>query len=164
MGGTAIKAWLAARPREGMRILREMYREWPFFQTLLSNMDMVLAKSNIAIASRYAELVEDTELIPEHDLEQVGLAAPEHEQVARERILPQHPLDQHGETVDALAHVGVAEGQVHLHARRKQRHGTHSSSAGATPDGAPASVICTATNIGGANSCFPRHRTRRAMP
>jgi phosphoenolpyruvate carboxylase len=45
-----------------MRILREMYREWPFFQTLLSNMDMVLAKSNIAIASRYAELVEDTEL------------------------------------------------------------------------------------------------------
>jgi phosphoenolpyruvate carboxylase len=60
--GTAIKAWLAARPRDGMRILREMYREWPFFQTLLSNMDMVLAKSNIAIASRYAELVEDTEL------------------------------------------------------------------------------------------------------
>jgi phosphoenolpyruvate carboxylase len=43
-------------------MLREMYREWPFFQTLLSNMDMVLAKSNIAIASRYAELVEDTEL------------------------------------------------------------------------------------------------------
>jgi phosphoenolpyruvate carboxylase len=60
--GTAIKAWLAARPRDGMRILQEMYREWPFFQTLLSNMDMVLAKSNIAIASRYAELVEDTEL------------------------------------------------------------------------------------------------------
>ena len=60
--GTAIKAWLAARPRDGIRILREMYREWPFFQTLLSNMDMVLAKSNIAIASRYAELVEDTEL------------------------------------------------------------------------------------------------------
>jgi len=61
--GTAIKAWLAARPRDGMRILSEMYREWPFFsKTLLSNMDMVLAKSNIAIASRYAELVEDTEL------------------------------------------------------------------------------------------------------
>ncbi len=60
--GTAIKAWLAARPQDGMGILREMYREWPFFQTLLSNMDMVLAKSNIAIASRYAELVEDIEL------------------------------------------------------------------------------------------------------
>src|SRR5438046_9683592 len=48
--GTAIKAWLTARPRDGMSILREMYREWPFFQTLLSNMDMVLAKSSIAIA------------------------------------------------------------------------------------------------------------------
>ena len=60
--GTAVKAWLAARPQDGMKILREMYREWPFFQTLLSNMDMVLAKTNIAIASRYAELVEDTEL------------------------------------------------------------------------------------------------------
>ena len=60
--GTAIKAWLAARPRDGMKILQEMYREWPFFQTLLSNMDMVLAKSNIAIASRYAELVEDTDV------------------------------------------------------------------------------------------------------
>ena len=60
--GTAIKAWLAGRPRDGLRILQDMYREWPFFQTLLSNMDMVLAKSNIAIASRYAELVEDTEL------------------------------------------------------------------------------------------------------
>jgi phosphoenolpyruvate carboxylase len=60
--GTAIKAWLAARPRDGMSTLQEMYSEWPFFQTLLSNMDMVLAKSNIAIASRYAELVEDAEL------------------------------------------------------------------------------------------------------
>ena len=39
-----------------------MYRDWPFFQMLLSNMDMVLAKSDIAIASRYAELVCDEEL------------------------------------------------------------------------------------------------------
>jgi phosphoenolpyruvate carboxylase len=39
-----------------------MYREWPFFQALLSNMDMVMAKSDIAIASRYAELVKDAAL------------------------------------------------------------------------------------------------------
>ena len=43
-------------------MLQRMYREWPFFQMLLSNMDMVLAKSDIAIASRYAELVSDSEL------------------------------------------------------------------------------------------------------
>ena len=35
---------------------------WPFFNTLLSNMDMVLAKSDMHIASRYAELVTDIEL------------------------------------------------------------------------------------------------------
>jgi phosphoenolpyruvate carboxylase len=39
-----------------------MYREWPFFTTTLSNMDMVLAKSDLSIASRYAELVTDSVL------------------------------------------------------------------------------------------------------
>ena len=57
--GSAVNEWLEKRPDTGLALLQEMYREWPFFQTLLSNMDMVLAKSNIAIASRYAELVED---------------------------------------------------------------------------------------------------------
>ena len=60
--GSAVRAWLDARPSDGMALLQAMYREWPFFQMLLSNMDMVLAKSDIAIASRYAELVADTEL------------------------------------------------------------------------------------------------------
>ena len=39
-----------------------MFRQWPFFTTLLSNMDMVLAKSDLALASRYASLVEDARL------------------------------------------------------------------------------------------------------
>ncbi|MBC6962443.1 MAG: phosphoenolpyruvate carboxylase, partial [Nitrosomonas sp.] len=39
-----------------------MHRQWPFFSTLLSNMDMVLSKSDLGIASRYAELVTDAEL------------------------------------------------------------------------------------------------------
>ena len=39
-----------------------MFRTWPFFQALLSNMDMVLAKSDMSIASRYAELVTDDTL------------------------------------------------------------------------------------------------------
>ena len=60
--GSAVKTWLAAQPREGLALLRAMAREWPFFQTLLSNMDMVFAKSDIPIASRYKELVEDAEL------------------------------------------------------------------------------------------------------
>jgi phosphoenolpyruvate carboxylase len=60
--GTAVKAWLAAHPDDGMSVLQAMYSEWSFFQTMLSNMDMVLAKSSIAIASRYAELVTDAPL------------------------------------------------------------------------------------------------------
>jgi phosphoenolpyruvate carboxylase len=60
--GSAVKAWLGAHPESGMRLLRAMYAGWPFFESLLSNMDMVLAKSDIAIASRYAALVEDASL------------------------------------------------------------------------------------------------------
>ena len=39
-----------------------MYRQWLFFLTLLSNMDMVLAKSDMQLASRYSELVGDARL------------------------------------------------------------------------------------------------------
>jgi len=60
--GSAVKAWLAAHPTPGMPLLQAMAREWPFFRTLLSNMDMVLAKSDIAIASRYMQLVDDVRL------------------------------------------------------------------------------------------------------
>ncbi len=60
--GSAVETWIAEHPDKGMPFLRELYREWPFFRTLLSNMDMVLAKSSIAIASRYAELVPDADL------------------------------------------------------------------------------------------------------
>ena len=59
--GSAVKAYLAQHP-DGMERLRAMHRDWGFFRTLLSNMDMVLAKSNIAIASRYAGLVSDPDL------------------------------------------------------------------------------------------------------
>ena len=60
--GTAVEKWLTNNPNEGMPFLQELYQEWPFFRSQLSNMDMVLAKSSIAIARRYSELVEDKEL------------------------------------------------------------------------------------------------------
>jgi phosphoenolpyruvate carboxylase len=60
--GSAVTAWLELQPSGGMQMLQAMHREWPFFRMLLSNMDMLLAKSDIAIASRYAELVSDAEL------------------------------------------------------------------------------------------------------
>ena len=60
--GTAVQAWLAENTEDGLARLREMYSDWPFFRALLSNMDMVLSKTSIAVASRYAELVEDEAL------------------------------------------------------------------------------------------------------
>jgi phosphoenolpyruvate carboxylase len=60
--GSAVNEWLAKNPDKGIDFLRELYREWPFFRMLLSNMDMVLSKSSIAVASRYAELVPDKTL------------------------------------------------------------------------------------------------------
>ncbi len=58
--GAAVEAWL--KDGGDVDLLRRMYREWPFFRTQLSNMDMVLAKSSLAVASRYADLVEDSAL------------------------------------------------------------------------------------------------------
>nr|WP_315218268.1 phosphoenolpyruvate carboxylase [uncultured Duganella sp.] len=61
--GSAIGAWVADGDKpQRLAQLRSMFKEWPFFATLLSNMDMVLAKTDLAIASRYAELVQDKEL------------------------------------------------------------------------------------------------------
>jgi phosphoenolpyruvate carboxylase len=42
--------------------LQELHRTWPFFRTVLSNMGMVLAKTDLGLAARYAELVPDEEL------------------------------------------------------------------------------------------------------
>ncbi len=60
--GSAVEAYVKDNPEKGMDRLRNMYKHWPFFRTILSNMDMVLAKSSLAIASRYASLVPDVAL------------------------------------------------------------------------------------------------------
>jgi phosphoenolpyruvate carboxylase len=63
--GSAVEAFLGepgAQRKEALALLQKMYRHWPFFRALLSNMDMVLAKSDLALASRYSELVPDVRL------------------------------------------------------------------------------------------------------
>ena len=50
---------LIKEKEEKVATLRAMYREWPFFATLLSNMEMVLAKTDLAIGGRYAALARD---------------------------------------------------------------------------------------------------------
>ena len=62
--GSAVDAFLGEHGQRSTRLalLQRMAREWPFFATLVSNLDMVIAKSDMAIAARYALLVEDRKL------------------------------------------------------------------------------------------------------
>lgn len=63
--GSAIEHFLGKLPaqrKERLVLLQRMHKQWPFFRTLLSNLDMVLAKSDLGIAERYVDLVEDRKL------------------------------------------------------------------------------------------------------
>jgi phosphoenolpyruvate carboxylase len=60
--GYAVKQFIEREGNDGLMQLQAMYRNWAFFRGLMSNMDMVLAKTDMGIASRYAELVLDAEL------------------------------------------------------------------------------------------------------
>jgi phosphoenolpyruvate carboxylase len=59
--GTAVQQWVGEDAGR-VEILRDLYRRWPFFRTVLSNMAQVLAKSDMGLAARYAELVADESL------------------------------------------------------------------------------------------------------
>ena len=59
--GTAFEGWI----NEGdgrLEVLRDLYRRWPFFRTVLSNMAQVLSKSDMGLAAHYSELVTDEQL------------------------------------------------------------------------------------------------------
>ena len=60
--GSAVKQFVAREGDAGLAQLQAMYKNWAFFRGLMSNMDMVLSKTDMGIASSYAELVEDVEM------------------------------------------------------------------------------------------------------
>ena len=62
--GSAIEKYLSdpKQRKERLALLQRMHKQWPFFRTLMSNLDMVIAKSDLGIAQRYVELVEDKKL------------------------------------------------------------------------------------------------------
>jgi phosphoenolpyruvate carboxylase len=63
--GSGVAHYLGDEPKQRalrLALLQKMHRQWPFFGTLLSNLDMVIAKTDLAIAARYVELVEDKKL------------------------------------------------------------------------------------------------------
>jgi phosphoenolpyruvate carboxylase len=59
--GTAFEEWIGEDDGR-LEVLQDLYRRWPFFRTVLSNMAQVLAKSDLGLAARYAELVDDEAL------------------------------------------------------------------------------------------------------
>jgi phosphoenolpyruvate carboxylase len=59
--GSAFEAWMAEGDGR-LEVLQDLYRRWPFFRTVLSNMAQVMAKSDMGLAAHYSELVEDEAL------------------------------------------------------------------------------------------------------
>jgi phosphoenolpyruvate carboxylase len=60
--GSAVSNFIASNPKENILILQDMYKCWPFFQAMLSNMDMVMFKTDLSIGASYARLVNDKSL------------------------------------------------------------------------------------------------------
>jgi phosphoenolpyruvate carboxylase len=60
--GSAVDSFLSEDREARLKLLQRMHKQWPFFRTLLSNLDMVLAKSDLSLAARYVDLVEDKKL------------------------------------------------------------------------------------------------------
>ena len=58
--GTAFSNYIS-KNKDNIEILRNMYKNWPFFTSLLSNVDMVMSKSDMDIAKEYANLCRDEE-------------------------------------------------------------------------------------------------------
>jgi phosphoenolpyruvate carboxylase len=100
----------------GMETLREMERGWPFFTALLSNAELALAKADLTIASRYVDLVQDTELrqrIWERieaeyllSVEMVTMARGESTLLERDAVL-QRSIQRRNPYVDPLSYIQV---------------------------------------------------------
>jgi len=74
--------------------LRDLYRTWPFFRTLVQNLEMTLAKSSMEIAAEYLELVDEASLWEPIAAEHARTVAAVLEIVEAEELLDRHPAVQ----------------------------------------------------------------------
>jgi phosphoenolpyruvate carboxylase len=126
--GSAVQAYLDQHGDAGRQQLQAMYAQWPYLSSLLSNMDMVLAKSDLAIASRYAELVSDKALSTaifgriqaEHALtvKHLLMVSGQGALLERQPALQRHIADRHP-YLDPLNHLQIT--LLQSHRERQQR-------------------------------------------
>ncbi len=57
--GSTLTDFIQEAPRRNLELLREMYREWNFFHSVISNIEMTLAKADFQIARHYASAMPD---------------------------------------------------------------------------------------------------------
>lgn len=60
--GSSLEEFAGRRNNQRIELLRAMYRDWPFFRSLIDNLEMVLVKCDLAVGRRYASLVKDARL------------------------------------------------------------------------------------------------------
>lgn len=120
--GTALQRYIETgspgsltTPNERLAELQEMATLWPFFKTLLSNMEQVLAKTDLSIAKQYASLVTDVtlrDLIFSRFEEEFKLTLAMFRQVTQTELLERDPLlkealDERFAYIDPLNHLQV---------------------------------------------------------
>lgn len=90
--GSSFKHFIDKAP-ENLGKLQKMYKTWPFFNSLLSNVDMVLSKSNMNIAKQYSQLCENEEVRHIFDI------IKDEWQLTKDIILD---IEQHNELIEEL--------------------------------------------------------------
>jgi phosphoenolpyruvate carboxylase len=92
-----LPAWYgcgAAFAEADVEELRDLYRRWPFFRTLVQNLEMTLAKSSMEIAAEYLELVDEPSLWEPIAAEHARTVAAVLEIVEADELLDRHPVVQ----------------------------------------------------------------------
>jgi phosphoenolpyruvate carboxylase len=111
--GRAVDDYLQERP-EALDTLRQMYRHWPFWTTLIDNAQMILTKADMTIARLYADLVADQELAAriygriaaeyQRSVDVVCRITGQKELLERSRIL-RHSIDRRNPYIDPLSFI-----------------------------------------------------------
>ncbi len=113
--GSAVKSYLASNPN-GLLQLQDLYKSWPFFASMISNMMMVLAKSELAISARYAELVQDQKMAQSIfktisneylDTKQLVLAITEQDELLDNNALLKRSIQHRFPYLDPLNHMQI---------------------------------------------------------